>query len=621
MKTLTVLFASLLLAGTALAQQNRYGDPDFDRASDWRSGMPNMLKVSAGNVNHEFDGSPVEISFTLDGGPAEVYLAVYSKDANPQYGGAAFAAGGVGESILRRAGMDTLIAVTAGQSFPEGANTIAWDGMDYGGNMVEPGNYTYYMFAVDNVSNPTLVGPGAMTGYWTNFAIDQNQDPPVIWAPQYVDGDWAVQRAEMGTDYLANPGAWESLDARWVNEIAGSTPQYRDISFYLIDPDDPNVGYMGLHEWDVNEEPAGLWKVIYDPANGTLLPDESWSESDGGFVAMSRRIVGGALKVAPNHPWVADDGMVYVAHMDRVAPMTPQVVVVDRATGEIANLIDLTDIYFHDYDGTGENIDTSGPFGIDVDERGVYTTGFWSQPDAFPGHFTLDGDVIWVNQNGDGFVDRYFGAEAEARGLDPNIDQMINTHVKAGEYNIAILSGFNLPTWGSVLGPDGHGLFKISVPKMPVGLGTDMMWVSNNSAIDGLYIGAAEGMDLVHVPFDVAKAIVGTDVTTAVTEVEGAPVPQDFALNQSYPNPFNSTTTIGFSVPDRGTAIPVTLTVFNMTGQVVTTLVAEEMSAGQYTATWNGMDAAQQAVGSGTYLYRLHVGQEFVQTKQMTLLK
>jgi flagellar hook assembly protein FlgD len=632
MKTLTALGAAVLLAGAALAQQNQYGDPSFSRESDWRSGRPNVLRVVAGNVNHSFNGSPVEIAFTLDGGPAEVYLAVYSKDANPRYGGAAVARGGKEQSIIRAAGLDTMIAITAGQSFPQGANRIAWNGRDFNGNLVRPGNYTYYLFAVNNISNPTLVGPGAVTGYWSNYAIDGNQNPPVIWAPQfdanYVSGHmmgagdsgWILQRAQMGIDYLRNPGAWESFDVNYINDRFSAPKEYRDLTFFLIDPANSNIGYLGKTAWNDDALPQGLWKVIYDPVNKTLLPDESWARSDAGFISMDRRIVGGAMAKAFNHPWVPDDGRVYVANMDRVPPMIPRVLVLDRATGAIVDEIDLTDIYFHDYDGTGQNIDTSGPYGIDVDERGVYTTGFWIQPDAFPGHFTLDGDVIWINQNGDGILDRYFGEEATARGLDPNRDQMVNTHVKAGKYNIAILSGFNLPTYGSVVGPDGHGLFSISLPKMPMGLGTDAQWVSNNSPWDGLYIGASNGYELVHWPFDVAKAVVGTDVATAVTEIEGA-VPSAYALGDCYPNPFNPTTTITFAIPEQAGTVPVTLAVFNTSGQRIQTLVAAELAPGQYSATWDATDEAGQKVASGVYLYRLHAGQEFVATKQMTLVK
>ena len=622
-RVLIALGATALVAGAALAQSNAFGDPNFNRETDWRSGMPNVLTVSAGDANYAFDGSPADIPFTLDGGPAEVYLAVYSKDANPQYGGAATAVGGMGGSMIRRAGMDTLIARTAGQTFQEGSNVISWDGLDFNGNQVAPGVYSYYLFALDNISNPTLVGPGAHTGYWCDYSIDDTQDPPIIWAPQFIDGAWVVQRAAMGTDYLANPGAWESLDISWANEAFGSTPAFRDITFYVVDPADPTIGYMGYHEWDVDEEPAGVWKVNYDAANGTLLPDETWGgAADGGFITMSRRLVGGAVKAATHHAWLADDGMLYVANMDRVAPMTPQVYVVDRATGEIASLIDLTDIYFHDYNGDGSNIDTSGPFGIDVDERGVYTTGFWMQPDAYPGHFTLDGDVVWINKNGDGVVDRYFGEEAEARGEDPTgwSDQMCNTHVKTGKYNIAILAGFNTPTWGSVVGPDGHGLFQVTVSKISVGLGTECRWISNDSPIDGIYIGASNGLDLIHLPFDVTMASIGEGIATDVAEIEGAPLPGDYGLEANYPNPFNASTTIRFSIPDRGVAVPVALSVHNATGQRVATLAAGEFNPGQYKATWDGVDQSGHGVASGVYYYRLTAG-EFRQSRQMTLLK
>ncbi|MFH1568083.1 MAG: FlgD immunoglobulin-like domain containing protein [Gemmatimonadota bacterium] len=620
-RTLIALGASALFASAAMAQSTSYGDPNFSRDTDWRSGMPHVLKVSTANVNYQFDGNPASISFTLTGGPAEVYLAVYSKDANPQYGGQPLGRGGVGNSIVRRAGLDTLIAVTAGQTFSEGKNTLVWNGKDFNGNRVAAGTYTYYLFALDNISNPTLVGPGAFTGYWSAFAIDGTQSPPVIWAPQFVESNWVVQRATIGTNYLTNPGAWQTLDVKWVNQLpAPSGPEFRDVTFYVVDPANPNIGYMGKTGWNDDALPQGVWKVKYDATNGTLLPDETWAASDGGFVTMSRRLVGGAVKAATHHRWVADDGLLYVANMDRLPPMTPQVIVLDRATGEVANIIDLTDIYFHDYDGTGQNVDTSGPYGIDVDERGVYTTGFWIQPDAYPGHFTLDGDVIWLNQDGDGILDRYFGEEATARGLDPNRDQMVNTHVKTGKYNIAILSGFNLPTWGSVVGPDGHGLFNIALPKMPVGMGTDCMWISNDSAIDGIYVGASNGTDLVQWPFDVTRAVIGSGVT-AVEEVRGAPVPDDYALGNNYPNPFNASTTIGFSIPDGGRALPVTLTIYNAAGQRVSTLVADELKAGQYNATWDGTDESGRIVASGVYHYRLHAGQEFVETRQMTLLK
>ena len=80
MKMLAVLF-SLVFVGSALAQSGTAGNPNFDRANDWRSGKPNVLTIDSEDV--AFDGSPVEVSFTLNGGPAEVHLAVYSRTPIP----------------------------------------------------------------------------------------------------------------------------------------------------------------------------------------------------------------------------------------------------------------------------------------------------------------------------------------------------------------------------------------------------------------------------------------------------------------------------------------------------------------------------------------------------------
>ena len=123
-----------------------------------------------------------------------------------------------------------------------------------------------------------------------------------------------------------------------------------------------------------------------------------------------------------------------------------------------------------------------GPWGIDVDDRGIYTTGFWIEPMPFRPISPSTADLVWINQNGDGFVDRFFGEEAESRGQDPNQDQIVNTHVKVGRWHIGLLSGFNQPYWASVVGPDGHGLFNVNLPNMPSGLGTDLIWIDDNTA-------------------------------------------------------------------------------------------------------------------------------------------
>ena len=232
MKMLSVLF-SLVFVGSALAQSGTAGNPNFDRANDWRSGMPNVLTIDSRDV--AFDGGSVEVPFTLNGAPAEVHLAVYSRDANPQYDGAAFGEGGVGNSMLRAAGLDTLISISGGQTFSEGSNSITWDGRDFNGNEVGAGTYTYYLFALDNISNPTWIGPGSSHSYWMTNRVDFNVDPPVVWTSNQ-GAEWEIRRGELGLDYFQNPEAYESFLIPWMNERHGQEIQYWDISSYQPRP-------------------------------------------------------------------------------------------------------------------------------------------------------------------------------------------------------------------------------------------------------------------------------------------------------------------------------------------------------------------------------------------------
>jgi hypothetical protein len=89
-------------------------------------------------------------------------------------------------------------------------------------------------------------------------------------------------------------------------------------------------------------------------------------------------------------------------------------------------------------------------------------------------------------------------------------------------------------------------------------------------------------------------------------------VPTVYELFQNYPNPFNPNTTIKYSIPNTS---KVKLTLFNLLGEEVTTLVNEEKVAGNYTIEF---DAA--SLPSGVYFYQLQAG-EYVQTRKMILLK
>ncbi len=93
-------------------------------------------------------------------------------------------------------------------------------------------------------------------------------------------------------------------------------------------------------------------------------------------------------------------------------------------------------------------------------------------------------------------------------------------------------------------------------------------------------------------------------------------VPTKYDLSQNYPNPFNPSTKINYDIPFDG---KVNVTVFDMSGKEVSTLVNDVKTAGYYTINFNASN-----LSSGIYFYKISVdanGQNFVSTKKMTLIK
>jgi N-acetylneuraminic acid mutarotase len=95
------------------------------------------------------------------------------------------------------------------------------------------------------------------------------------------------------------------------------------------------------------------------------------------------------------------------------------------------------------------------------------------------------------------------------------------------------------------------------------------------------------------------------------------------ALAQNYPNPFNPTTTIDYTLPQAG---QVTLSIYNLFGQHIQTLVNDKQNAGTYSHVWNATDETGNKVSSGIYLYRIEftdiTGRDaWRQERKMLLLK
>ena len=133
-----------------------------------------------------------------------------------------------------------------------------------------------------------------------------------------------------------------------------------------------------------------------------------------------------------------------------------------------------------------------------------------------------------------------------------------------------------------------------------VGFGISSMMIDKNV----LYVGTADGKLYKNV--------------NPITEVKGTTgLNYSFTLEQNYPNPFNPSTIIKYSVAE---ASNVKLTVYDILGKEVVTLVNSNQNAGNYQLVWNATDNLGRKVASGIYFYSIEAG-KFNKTNKMILMK
>jgi hypothetical protein len=96
-----------------------------------------------------------------------------------------------------------------------------------------------------------------------------------------------------------------------------------------------------------------------------------------------------------------------------------------------------------------------------------------------------------------------------------------------------------------------------------------------------------------------------------------AHLPTDYRLSNNYPNPFNMATGIDFSIPRKA---HVNLSVFNILGQEIATLIDKELPAGNHSIIWQGENKTGTEIASGIYFYQLKCD-DYVESKKMLLIK
>ena len=117
-----------------------------------------------------------------------------------------------------------------------------------------------------------------------------------------------------------------------------------------------------------------------------------------------------------------------------------------------------------------------------------------------------------------------------------------------------------------------------------------------------------------YITFGRFMVFTGDNVSAASENIS---MPNQFKVYDAYPNPFNPVTTLRYQLPE---ANMVTVTIYDMAGKEVKTLIHQQQTAGVHGIQWNGTNNLGNTVSAGIYLYQVHSG-VYNQTNKMILLK
>jgi uncharacterized delta-60 repeat protein len=248
------------------------------------------------------------------------------------------------------------------------------------------------------------------------------------------------------------------------------------------------------------------------------------------------------------------------------------------------------------YDGPGSNDDQANA--LIVDKSGnVFVTG-----KSYGGPITGD-DFVTIKYNSGGdtlWVRRYNGsASGSDGGTAIALDKLGNAFVTGYSTGVSTTSDYATIKYSA----SGVEQWVIEYTNGASAGSSDAAAGIFVDTLFNVYVCGMSALDYATIKYSQTAS----DVARSPRDLPVSP-----SLLQNYPNPFNPITSFEFSVPSRGY---VSLQVFNVLGQEIASLVAEELSAGTYTRQWDGT-----AAPSGIYYYRLEANGHS-ETKRLVLLK
>lgn len=264
------------------------------------------------------------------------------------------------------------------------------------------------------------------------------------------------------------------------------------------------------------------------------------------------------------------------------------------------------EIWVARYDGPAKYFDKAVAIAVD-EQSNVYITG--SSPDIDEDrNFNTDYTTIKYNSAGEEeWVARYDGpAHDWDRAIDIAVDGSGNVYV-TGDSEDQVDQHSSIPDITTIK-YNRHGgaewVRRYDGPTGRDGAEALVLDAQGNVYVTGWSLGEQMGVDI---------------TTIKYTQDEYLNRQRTFNLSQSYPNPFNGSTTIRYRLENSS---QVRLTIYNIMGQEIDTLIDDKQQAGEYEVAWHAKNAP-----SGTYVYRLHAkglatsGGDFSDVRKLVLLK
>ncbi len=282
-------------------------------------------------------------------------------------------------------------------------------------------------------------------------------------------------------------------------------------------------------------------------------------------------------------------------------------------------------LYAEKAGGSNQDIGSGISTGLDGN---VYITGKFEGTASF-GSFTLTSSgyndifVAKMDAVGNWLWAKKAGGNDQDSGYEISTDPDGNIYLTGYFYDTANFGSFTLTSSGhndifvAKMDADGNWLWveKAGGSDQDIGSGIST-GLDGNVYITGRFEDSASfGSFTLYSSgsYDIFVAKIGNSTKAVETNL---PIRLNNLSN--YPNPFNPTTTISFSIPDES---KIDLSVYNIKGHKIKSLVKESFDAGNHSIVWNGNDESGNSVSSGLYFYKLNVNGKTEAVKKCLLLK